>query len=440
MTPTISVTGLTRRYRDQLALDDITVDIDGHRITGLLGRNGAGKTTLMRIIADQEFAVGRQRHGVLGATRSRTTDPAPDGVRARGPELPRPQGPPRPARRVVDLSQLERRVGRELLRDFDLPAQPAIKKLSRGMRSALGIVIGTGRTGRGHALRRALRRPGRRCPAALLRPAARRLRRASDGPCPVNASHRRGRRPFGEGGGHRPRPDRARRRVRRRPRQRHDGERPARGGRGVRRRSPDLGSPPDRLAGVGRGRLQALDDSDRARAQDAAPAPGAVSLQQVVVHAAARSSEQAERRAHEAPTSTWSATTSSTGELPGPALGVLAFAFAVDMTIFALTPAGPGIARRRLGAPLLRVVRRSACRASPGPCRSGSPSASVGVPIISGPYCSASVSPPSYGLALTVGRRSNVPRAAGASVDFFRVPYLLERVVVSHLADARSSR
>jgi ABC-2 type transport system ATP-binding protein len=29
-----------------------------------------------------------------------------------------------------------------LLRDFDLPANRAIKKLSRGMRSALGIVIG----------------------------------------------------------------------------------------------------------------------------------------------------------------------------------------------------------------------------------------------------------------------------------------------------------
>ena len=56
MTPTISVAGLTRRYRDHLALDDITVDIEGPSITGLLGRNGAGKSTLMRILANQEFA------------------------------------------------------------------------------------------------------------------------------------------------------------------------------------------------------------------------------------------------------------------------------------------------------------------------------------------------------------------------------------------------
>ncbi len=55
MTPTISITGLTRRYRDQLALDEVTLDFQDSSVTGLLGRNGAGKSTLMRIIAAQEF-------------------------------------------------------------------------------------------------------------------------------------------------------------------------------------------------------------------------------------------------------------------------------------------------------------------------------------------------------------------------------------------------
>ena len=53
MTPAISVTGLTRRYRDHTALDDINIAISGGTITGLLGRNGAGKTTLLRILAGQ---------------------------------------------------------------------------------------------------------------------------------------------------------------------------------------------------------------------------------------------------------------------------------------------------------------------------------------------------------------------------------------------------
>ncbi len=55
MTPAISVSGLTRRYGDHLALDDVTIDIEGPTITGLLGRNGAGKTTLLRILDAQEF-------------------------------------------------------------------------------------------------------------------------------------------------------------------------------------------------------------------------------------------------------------------------------------------------------------------------------------------------------------------------------------------------
>ena len=43
MTPAISVTGLTRRLRDQLALDHIDLDLEPGSITGLLGRNGVGK-------------------------------------------------------------------------------------------------------------------------------------------------------------------------------------------------------------------------------------------------------------------------------------------------------------------------------------------------------------------------------------------------------------
>jgi ABC-2 type transport system ATP-binding protein len=55
MTPAISATGLTRKYYDQVALDDVNLAIGAGTITGLLGRNGAGKTTLLRILAGQEF-------------------------------------------------------------------------------------------------------------------------------------------------------------------------------------------------------------------------------------------------------------------------------------------------------------------------------------------------------------------------------------------------
>lgn len=41
MTPAISVVGLTRRYRDHVALDEVSVEVEAGSITGLLGRNGA---------------------------------------------------------------------------------------------------------------------------------------------------------------------------------------------------------------------------------------------------------------------------------------------------------------------------------------------------------------------------------------------------------------
>src|SRR5580698_8009796 len=66
MTPAISATGLTRKYRGHTALDDINIAISGGSICGLLGRNAAGKTTLLRILAGQEFpSAGSVR--VLGA-------------------------------------------------------------------------------------------------------------------------------------------------------------------------------------------------------------------------------------------------------------------------------------------------------------------------------------------------------------------------------------
>ena len=42
---------LTKKYRDNIALNDISLSVYRKEIYGLIGENGAGKTTLMRIIA-----------------------------------------------------------------------------------------------------------------------------------------------------------------------------------------------------------------------------------------------------------------------------------------------------------------------------------------------------------------------------------------------------
>ncbi|HEY4334045.1 MAG TPA: ATP-binding cassette domain-containing protein [Ilumatobacteraceae bacterium] len=46
----ISIHGLTKRYGQTVAVDDLTVDITPGCVTGFLGPNGAGKTTTMRVI------------------------------------------------------------------------------------------------------------------------------------------------------------------------------------------------------------------------------------------------------------------------------------------------------------------------------------------------------------------------------------------------------
>jgi ABC-2 type transport system ATP-binding protein len=48
----IEARGLTKRYRDKLAVDQLSFEVEPGRVTGFLGPNGAGKSTTMRMILD----------------------------------------------------------------------------------------------------------------------------------------------------------------------------------------------------------------------------------------------------------------------------------------------------------------------------------------------------------------------------------------------------
>jgi len=50
MTAMIEVTGLTKRYRDRVAVQELTFSVPEGEILGFLGPNGAGKSTTMRIL------------------------------------------------------------------------------------------------------------------------------------------------------------------------------------------------------------------------------------------------------------------------------------------------------------------------------------------------------------------------------------------------------
>lgn len=51
-TGSVEVRGLTKRYRDVAAVDDLSFTVEPRRVTGFLGPNGAGKTTTLRLLLD----------------------------------------------------------------------------------------------------------------------------------------------------------------------------------------------------------------------------------------------------------------------------------------------------------------------------------------------------------------------------------------------------
>jgi len=54
----IKARGLTRRYSDKLAVDQLTFTVEPGWITGFPGPNGAGKTTTMRLILGLDRPTG----------------------------------------------------------------------------------------------------------------------------------------------------------------------------------------------------------------------------------------------------------------------------------------------------------------------------------------------------------------------------------------------
>lgn len=94
MTPAISVTGLTRRYWDQIALDDVSFTVPGRKITGLLGRKGAVKP------------ITELRHSLLSRQANQANCRSPGG-RSSSRKRPPSWAGPTPSR---DPHQLIRRL------------------------------------------------------------------------------------------------------------------------------------------------------------------------------------------------------------------------------------------------------------------------------------------------------------------------------------------
>jgi len=141
--PVVEAHGLTKRFGAVEAVTDATFAVAEHGICGLLGRNGSGKTTLMHLLTGQEFASAGdamlfgqspvENAAVLGRTCFiKETQIYPESFRVKHVLRAASWVYPHWDAALAD----------ELVAEFDVPLGRRMKRLSRGQRSAVGVVVG----------------------------------------------------------------------------------------------------------------------------------------------------------------------------------------------------------------------------------------------------------------------------------------------------------
>ena len=142
-THVIEVKNLTKRYRDVVAVDDVSFTIEKDTIYGLLGRNGAGKTTVMSILTAQNFATSGDVR-VFGMEPYENAKVLSRMCFVRESQKYPDDAMPRHAFASARLffPNWNQELAERLIEDFQLPMKRRIKKLSRGQLSAVGVIIG----------------------------------------------------------------------------------------------------------------------------------------------------------------------------------------------------------------------------------------------------------------------------------------------------------
>jgi ABC-2 type transport system ATP-binding protein len=141
----IETTGLTKRYKDVMALDGLGLAVPAGSIYGLLGRNGAGKTTAIKILMGMVRPTGGSA-SVFGLA----ADQAAPSVAIR-----KRTGFVDDGRDLYDFLTVAELIAftasffprwradmaARYLRSFDLPESRVVKALSRGARTKLALLL-----------------------------------------------------------------------------------------------------------------------------------------------------------------------------------------------------------------------------------------------------------------------------------------------------------
>lgn len=139
----IEVRNLTKEYKDTTAVDHVSFRIEENKIYGLLGRNGAGKTTIMQMITAQLFSTSGEvrvfgEHPYENKKVIQQVCFIKEGQKY--PDIFTVKDVMVTAASVYPNWDAE--YAKALIEVFRLPMKRLMKRLSRGMLSSVGIIVG----------------------------------------------------------------------------------------------------------------------------------------------------------------------------------------------------------------------------------------------------------------------------------------------------------
>ena len=137
--------GVSKIFDETTAVNNVSLEIEENKIYGLIGRNGAGKTTLLKLLANQIHptrGVIRKDDEILKNSDKLTQEVclARETININGIKA-------LSVKRILNIASniypdWDNEYCKELVKKFSLKTEQKYIKLSKGMQTSVGIIIG----------------------------------------------------------------------------------------------------------------------------------------------------------------------------------------------------------------------------------------------------------------------------------------------------------